>query len=59
MSQDLTIHILKGGASRNTMIRCILEQLNGDTDVLADGWENLPTEDLFELYNNIVVEVAE
>lgn len=59
MSQDLTIHILKGGDNRNTMIRRITEQLNGDTDVLAAGWENLSTEDLFVLYSNIVVEAAE
>ena len=58
MSKEVLIHILKDGDSRNTMIRKIIEQLNGDTDVLAEGWENLPIDDLFELYINNVEETA-
>lgn len=54
MNSEVFLHILRGGDSRNTMIRKIIEQLNGDTDVLADDWENLPINDLFELYSNLV-----
>lgn len=54
MNADLFIHTLSDGASRSTMIRKITEQLNGDQDVLVDGWENSLTEDLLELYNNLV-----
>jgi hypothetical protein len=56
---DLVFHVLKDGASRSTMIREIVEHLNGDQDVLADGWENAPTEEIFELWTTLVQEAAE
>ena len=58
MNEELFIHTLSTGADRSTMIRKITEQLNGDQDVLVEGWENLPTEDLIELYSNLVEDVA-
>jgi hypothetical protein len=57
MNADLFIQTLSGDASRNTMIRKITEQLNGDQDVLADGWEHSTTDELTELYNTLVVDV--
>ena len=56
---DVVFHILKDGESRSTMIREIVEQLNGDQDVLAEGWENGTTEEIFELWTNLVQDVAE
>jgi hypothetical protein len=41
------------------MILEIVEQLNGDQDVLADGWENGTTEEIFQLWSNLVQEDAE
>jgi hypothetical protein len=56
---DLVFHVLKNGASRSTMILEIAQQLNGDQDVLADGWENGTTEEIFQLWSNLVQEAAE
>lgn len=56
MNQELFVHTLKGGVSRNTMILEISQSV--DVGVLMDGWENLPTEDILELYS-IIVEPAE
>jgi predicted CopG family antitoxin len=56
---NVVFHILKDGESRSTMIREIVEQLNGDQDVLAEGWENGSTEEIFELWTNLVQDVAE
>jgi hypothetical protein len=56
---NVVFHILKDGESRSTMIREIVEQLNGDQDVLAEGWENGTTEEIFELWTNLVQDMAE
>ena len=56
---DVVFHILKDGESRSTMIREIVEQLNGDQDVLAEGWENGTTEEIFELWTILVQDLAE
>ena len=51
MDQQTTFHILKHGANRQEMVAQIREQLNGDEDqVLIQGWENLPFDQLAELY---------
>jgi hypothetical protein len=56
---DLVFHILQGGVSRSTMIREIIEQLNGDQDVLANGWENGTTEEIYELWTILIQDPAE
>ena len=56
MTEDLFIHTLKNGVSRNTMILEISQTV--DEGVLVDGWENLPTEDILELYTTLM-EAAE
>ena len=44
---------------KQTLIKAITEQLNGDQDfVLAKGWEDSTIEVLLELYSNLDVDVA-
>ena len=42
--------------TQQELIKAITEQLNGDKDVLADGWEDSTTDELTELYNILVVD---
>jgi hypothetical protein len=44
--------------SQQELIKAITEQLNGDKDVLAAGWEDSTTDELTELYNILVEDAA-
>jgi hypothetical protein len=39
---------------RVELIQAITEHLNGDQDVLVDGWENSTTEELLELFDIMI-----
>jgi hypothetical protein len=56
---DLVFHVLKDGASRSTMIREIAQAFSGDQDILMDGWENLSTEEIYELWTILIQDPAE
>jgi len=56
---DLVFHVLKDGASRSTMIREIAQAFSGDLNVLADGWENGTTEEIYELWTILIQDPAE
>jgi hypothetical protein len=56
MTERLMIHTLSGGASRGEMILAITVAV--DEGVLADGWENMPTADILELYLSMFEEAA-
>tara|TARA_R110000868_G_scaffold304022_1_gene564527 strand:+ start:582 stop:719 length:138 start_codon:yes stop_codon:yes gene_type:complete len=39
---------------RVELIQAITEHLNGDQDVLVDGWEDSTTEELLELFDIMI-----
>jgi len=55
---NVIFHTLKSGPSRSTMIVQIVEQLNGDRDVLQQGWENGSDQEILDLWTNLVETTA-
>ena len=55
---NIIFHTLKSGPSRSTMIVQIVEQLNGDQDVLQPGWENGSDQEILDLWSNLVEQTS-